>query len=234
LPCYKQLLTNSPTHLSRYTDSLPTQLSFIECGGTPSRAPWALWWSRPVWLHPERIAGSSPRIWLLNYAWAVVVIVGMPTCTLLGSLGCGRRCSATNSSVIPFRKGGQAVKGLFVSEPGRDRRLEQEEWERLFAVARPHLQALMTAAIETGCRIGELLSLQRWQVRFDLNEIHFRAKVGQGGPAGVVMGWARRISPTSPVSPSSSTIISASTAEMRISRECGSIQCRVTSWMEAP
>ena len=46
----------------------------------------------------------------------------------------------------------------------------------LFAARGPHLQALMTAAIETGCRVGELLSLQWQQVRFDLNEIHFLAK----------------------------------------------------------
>ena len=76
----------------------------------------------------------------------------------------------------PFRKGGQAVKGLFVHEPERERRLEPGEWEKLFAAANAHLQALMTAAIETGCRVGELLSLQWRQVRFDLNEIHLRAE----------------------------------------------------------
>ncbi len=75
----------------------------------------------------------------------------------------------------PFRKGGQAVKGLFVHEPERERRLYPGEWERLFAAANPHLQALMTAAIETGCRVGELLALRWQQVRFDLNEIHLRA-----------------------------------------------------------
>jgi integrase len=76
----------------------------------------------------------------------------------------------------PFRKGGQAVKGLFVHEPERERRLWPGEWEKLVAVANPHLQALMTAAIETGCRVGELLSLQWRQVRFDLNEIQLRAE----------------------------------------------------------
>jgi integrase len=76
----------------------------------------------------------------------------------------------------PFRKGGVAVKGLFIDEPPRERRLDTGEWERLFAAANPHLHALMTAAIETGCRIGELLSLRWQQVRFDLNEIHLRAK----------------------------------------------------------
>lgn len=76
----------------------------------------------------------------------------------------------------PFRKGGIAIKGLFVDEPPRERRLDPGEWERLFAVASPHLQALMTAALETSCRIGELLSLRWQQVRFDLNEMHLRAK----------------------------------------------------------
>jgi integrase len=76
----------------------------------------------------------------------------------------------------PFRKGGQAIQGFFITEPGRERRLEVGEWERLFAAANPHLQALMTAAIETGCRVGELLSLQWQSVRFDLNELHLRAK----------------------------------------------------------
>jgi integrase len=76
----------------------------------------------------------------------------------------------------PFRKGGNAVKGLFVHEPGRERRLSPGEWDKLFAAANPHLQALMVAAIETTCRVGELLSLTWQQVRFDLNEIHLRAE----------------------------------------------------------
>ena len=51
-----------------------------------AQVPWILWWSRPVWLHTERIAGSGAGIWLPNYVWAVIVIVGMPTCTVLGGL----------------------------------------------------------------------------------------------------------------------------------------------------
>jgi integrase len=75
----------------------------------------------------------------------------------------------------PFRKGGLAVKGLFVREHERERRLLPGEEERLFKAANLHLQALMIAALETGCRVGELLSLQWRQVRLDLNEIHLRA-----------------------------------------------------------
>jgi hypothetical protein len=51
-----------------------------------AQIPWTLWWSRGVWLYPEGIADSPARIWLPNYVWAAVVIVGMPTCTILGGL----------------------------------------------------------------------------------------------------------------------------------------------------
>jgi hypothetical protein len=37
---------------------------------------------------------------------------------------------------------------------------QPSEQERLFAAANPHLQALIIAALETACRVGELLSLQ--------------------------------------------------------------------------
>ena len=81
----------------------------------------------------------------------------------------------------PFRKGSESVAELF-GEAKRERRLQpahgerQGEQERLFAAANPHLQALIVAALETACRVGELLSLQWHQVRWDLNEIHLPAK----------------------------------------------------------
>ena len=52
-------------------------------------------------------------------------------------------------------------------EPPRSRRLEAGEGERLLQTAGPHLRALVEAALETGCRKGELLSLQWSQVRLD-------------------------------------------------------------------
>jgi hypothetical protein len=51
----------------------------------------------------------------------------------------------------------------------------KSEEERLLAAASPHLRALIVAGMETGCRVGELLSLQWHQVRWDLNEIHLPA-----------------------------------------------------------
>ena len=90
-------------------------------------------------------------------------------------------------TATPFKKGTETVVQMF-GEFKRERRLapdvldqsgnvaERGEEQRLMAAANPHLRALLTAALETGCRIGELLSLQWAQVRFDLNEIHLPAK----------------------------------------------------------
>jgi integrase len=69
----------------------------------------------------------------------------------------------------PFRDGSQAaIKfGGRKEEPARTRRLRSGEGDRLLAACKPHLRALVEAALETGCRKGELLSLQWWQVRFE-------------------------------------------------------------------
>lgn len=59
----------------------------------------------------------------------------------------------------PFlRHGKRAIK--FATERARTRRLQPGEEQRLLKFAAPHLQALILAALETGCRRGELLSLQ--------------------------------------------------------------------------
>lgn len=64
----------------------------------------------------------------------------------------------------PFRLGNVAVVSLR-AEASRTRRLQAGEAERLLEAA-GSLQDLITAALETGCRLGELLSLQWSQVRF--------------------------------------------------------------------
>jgi len=67
-------------------------------------------------------------------------------------------------------------------EAKRERRLQPAhggqagEQEPVFNAANPSLQALIVAALETACRVGELLSLQWHQVRWDLNEIHLPTK----------------------------------------------------------
>jgi hypothetical protein len=51
-----------------------------------AQIPWILWWTRPVWLHADMIARISARLWLPNYVWAAIVIIGMPACTFIGGL----------------------------------------------------------------------------------------------------------------------------------------------------
>jgi integrase len=51
----------------------------------------------------------------------------------------------------------------------RTRRLDGDEEARLKTAASPHLRALIDAALATACRLGELLSLQRQQVRWEDN-----------------------------------------------------------------
>jgi integrase len=82
----------------------------------------------------------------------------------------------------PFRYKGQVAVSLYPeADRRRRRRLEGDEAERLLAACdpprrnpttgrmmenpAPRLRAIVEAAIETGCRRGELLSLQWWQVK---------------------------------------------------------------------
>jgi integrase len=73
-----------------------------------------------------------------------------------------RRLVADN----PFLDGAAAAVKL-QQETARRRRLRGDEGPRLLAACSPHLRAVVEAAIETGCRRGELLSLQWHQVRLE-------------------------------------------------------------------
>jgi integrase len=73
----------------------------------------------------------------------------------------------------PFRVGHVPAVRL-ERAPARSRRLQPGEAESLLAAA-GRLQDTIVAAIETGCRLGELLSLQWHQVRFDPAEIFLPA-----------------------------------------------------------
>ncbi len=69
----------------------------------------------------------------------------------------------------PFKRAGEVVVELATrAETARTRQvLDVGEEERLLTHAGSHLRALIVAALSTGCRLGELLSLQWGQIRYD-------------------------------------------------------------------
>ncbi len=66
----------------------------------------------------------------------------------------------------PFKKGTATVVRV-LQEPARERRLYDGEDAALLAASGPHLYAVIVALLDTGCRIGEILSLQWHQVTLD-------------------------------------------------------------------
>jgi hypothetical protein len=61
-------------------------------------------------------------------------------------------------------------------EAQRNRRLEPDEEEKLLRAAKPHLRALIIAALESCCREGELLTLQWTDVSLARDEMTIRAE----------------------------------------------------------
>ena len=87
----------------------------------------------------------------------------------------------------PFKRNGVTVFKLNSSaETPRHRRLDPGEEERLLGAASPWLRDLITAALETGCRRGELLSLQWSQVRWQENTLLLPADKTKTGEARAV------------------------------------------------
>jgi integrase len=87
----------------------------------------------------------------------------------------------------PFRKNGvNTIKLVRRAEAARTRRLGPGEEERLLAAANPKMRAILIAALETGCRIGELLSLQFKQINEERNVIILPAEKTKAGAARVV------------------------------------------------
>jgi len=74
----------------------------------------------------------------------------------------------------PFRRGSQAVIKLERENNRRSRRFTADEEKRLLNAARPTTKALIIAALDTGMRRGELLSLRFSDVDFDRRVIHVR------------------------------------------------------------
>jgi integrase len=73
----------------------------------------------------------------------------------------------------PFKRNGVTVVKLHSwAEAPRSRRLQPGEEQRLLAEASSLLHDVIVAALETGCRKGELLSLQWHQVRLAENVLY--------------------------------------------------------------
>ena len=73
----------------------------------------------------------------------------------------------------------------------RDRRLEPDEEGKLIEHAGTHLQRVIIAALETGCRRGELLSLTWRDVNLDRREMTIRAERTKTGVGRVLPISAR-------------------------------------------
>ena len=81
----------------------------------------------------------------------------------------------------PFKRHGVNVLRLnTAAETVRARRLRPGEEEQLIAAATPHLRALITGALSTGCRVGELLTLQWQDVQIDAGG-RYRALILRAG-----------------------------------------------------
>jgi hypothetical protein len=51
-----------------------------------AQAPLSLWWTRHFWFYNEFSMRPTPRLWIPNFLWAAIVLVGMPLSTVLGGL----------------------------------------------------------------------------------------------------------------------------------------------------
>jgi integrase len=97
-------------------------------------------------------------------------------------------CDAT-----PFARAGLPTLRTRPEQP-RARRLTRDEAVRLLAACSPHLRDVVIAALETGCRKQELLTLQWQQVHWARNELYLPRENEDEAPAadsdfyGVVRG----------------------------------------------
>lgn len=73
----------------------------------------------------------------------------------------------------------------------RTRRLERDEERKLLAAAGPHLQQVIVCALETGCRVGEILQIQWKDVSLARREIALPAEKTKTRTARVVPVSAR-------------------------------------------
>lgn len=76
----------------------------------------------------------------------------------------------------PFRRGSQALISFEREDNRRIRRVSADEEQRLLAAANPVAHMMIIAALDTGMRRGELLTLRFGDVDFDQQVLHLRAE----------------------------------------------------------
>lgn len=76
----------------------------------------------------------------------------------------------------PFRRGTQALIKFEREDNRRTRRVSPEEEERLLTVGNPVVRMMIVAALDTGMRRGELLTLRFGDIDWDQKVIHVRAE----------------------------------------------------------
>jgi integrase len=75
----------------------------------------------------------------------------------------------------PFRRGTETLIKKLPDDSRRRRRVSEDEEAKLLAVAPPHIQARLTAAIDTGMRRGEMLALRFGDIDIERGLIVLRA-----------------------------------------------------------
>lgn len=76
----------------------------------------------------------------------------------------------------PFKIGSEAAISLDKEIPRDWRFASEEDEQRLLDAANPHLRSIVTALLDTACRLGEILSLQWRDVNLARREMTIRAE----------------------------------------------------------
>ena len=172
----------SPTYSTRYRSQTSPNVRLLASGVATGRAVGFL----PALNTTRKIvvpAGNGQHVRLEQKPFTAVSTLDVRTVQSErrshGPVGCNRLMARLrhlfNWSIAegmidrtPFKRGDVTLVKLDThAETERTRRLQQGERARLLKHATPHLQALIIAALSTGCRRGELLSLQWSQIQRD-------------------------------------------------------------------
>jgi integrase len=86
----------------------------------------------------------------------------------------------------PFNRGGVSVIRFDREDNRRNRRISNDEEERLISAAPANLRALIILALDTGVRAGEMLAIRIKDIDLERGEITLRAQTTKSGKTRVV------------------------------------------------